>query len=351
MLAGLVVFMSVGAGDRDRPVFSGYGSFSVGVTTLSLPGGPVTEVWYPVDGNSVVGLSTEVFDHLSVFPVDIKSQIPPELFPAIDTGAYRDASPSVEGPFPLVIFSHGFGGYRQISSFYTTHLASWGFVVAASDHEERGLLAVIEGIARSSADDDRGDVQSLLAAIIDGTVTKEISSTVDRNRVAIVGYSAGATTAVAAADLEEVDTFIALSGRGEPTEVARTKPALIFAEEDDRVVPAFISEQLYERMTGKALFVVIANGGHAALVDLCPAWTGASDLLVRLTPWLGSVTALSNGCGPGYPEAQDVWSVLRHVSVGHLYEVFGVTDVGLALSETATDSVSRAELSAFETKP
>lgn len=354
VLAAFVVIallVSVRIGQSDLPDFSDYGPFSVGVTTLRPLGGPVTEIWYPVDGTSATDLHTEVFDHMSVWPTDIRGQIPRELFPALDTGAYRDASPIAQGPFPLVVYSHGFGGYRQMSSFYTTHLASWGFVVAAPDHDGRGFQAAIEGIARRSADNDLGDIQSVLAAISDRNVAQELSSAVDMNRVAIAGYSAGATTALAAGDLQEVDTFIALSGRGGLTEVARSKPALIFAEEDDRVVPAFVSELLYGRMTDHALFVVIANGGHSALVDLCPAWAGASGLIGRLTPWLGSVTALSNGCGPSYPEAQDVWSVLRHVTVAHLYEVFGVADVGLALSETAAEAVSQARISVFETKP
>jgi hypothetical protein len=39
------------------------------------------------------------------------------------------------------------------------------------------------------------------------------------------------------------------------------------------------------------------------------------------------------------------------VTVAHLYGVFGVADVGVALSETAAEAVSQAGLSAFETKP
>lgn len=132
VVVGSVLFMRFGPGNHDLPDFSGLGPFAVGVTTLRPVSGPVTEVWYPVDRNSVAGLPTEIFDHLSVWPIDIRGQIPHELFPAIDTGAHRDVSPSPQGPFPLVVFSHGFGGYRQMSSFYTTHLATWGYVGARS---------------------------------------------------------------------------------------------------------------------------------------------------------------------------------------------------------------------------
>ena len=48
--------------------------------------------------------------------------------------ALRDAAPADLSPCPLVVFSHGNSGLRRQSTFLTTHLASWGFVVAAPDH-------------------------------------------------------------------------------------------------------------------------------------------------------------------------------------------------------------------------
>ena len=61
---------------------------------------------------------------------------------AID--AFADLAPADPdgGPYPLVVFSHGLAGYRLQSTFLTTHLASWGFVVAAVEHPYRNLTAV-----------------------------------------------------------------------------------------------------------------------------------------------------------------------------------------------------------------
>ena len=50
-----------------------------------------------------------------------------------ETGGIRGLTVA-QGRFPLVVFSHGYGGLRTQSSFLTAHLASWGFVVAAPDH-------------------------------------------------------------------------------------------------------------------------------------------------------------------------------------------------------------------------
>ena len=41
---------------------------------------------------------------------------------------------SADGPFPLVVYSHGSGGLRFIASDYTEAIASHGYIVAAPDH-------------------------------------------------------------------------------------------------------------------------------------------------------------------------------------------------------------------------
>ncbi len=47
--------------------------------------------------------------------------------------AHVDARPA-PGRHPMILFSHGNSGMSRQSTFLTTHLASWGFVVAAPDH-------------------------------------------------------------------------------------------------------------------------------------------------------------------------------------------------------------------------
>ena len=52
--------------------------------------------------------------------------------------AVRDAVP-VSGKFPVVLFSHGLGGFRAQSVFLCEHLAKRGYIVVAPDH--RGSCA------------------------------------------------------------------------------------------------------------------------------------------------------------------------------------------------------------------
>ena len=78
----------------------------------------------------------------------LQKLIPPADRVLYKANAYRRraARHDQSGGYPLVIFSHGFAGYPEQSVTLTTHLASWGFVVAAPDHVERSLDGLL-GIA------------------------------------------------------------------------------------------------------------------------------------------------------------------------------------------------------------
>src|SRR5262249_61965308 len=72
-------------------------------------------------------------------------------FPLSEQDAARDL-PVRAGRYPLVLFSHGFGGHRRQSTFLTTHLASHGYVVAAPDHTGTTLVDLLHaGAAAPSA--------------------------------------------------------------------------------------------------------------------------------------------------------------------------------------------------------
>ena len=59
------------------------------------------------------------------------------------TDTFRDVPASADGPFPLVLFSHGFGSFRFDASALVHGIASWGFVVAAPAHIERDRDALV----------------------------------------------------------------------------------------------------------------------------------------------------------------------------------------------------------------
>src|SRR4051812_48308152 len=105
------------------------GPHAVGVRTVDLSDTArsrylPTEVWYPAT-SAYAGQDTSesTMDHYDLLPG----------FPPLKQSAVRDAA-AAQGHFPVVMFSHGFGGHRRQSTFLCTHLASHGYVVAAMDH-------------------------------------------------------------------------------------------------------------------------------------------------------------------------------------------------------------------------
>lgn len=56
-----------------------------------------------------------------------------------------NGKPSDKGLFPLVIFSHGYGGCGLKSVFFTEEMARHGYVVAAPDHNDALSCTVQKG--------------------------------------------------------------------------------------------------------------------------------------------------------------------------------------------------------------
>ena len=112
--------------------------------------------------------------------------------------AMRDAEPSGEGPYPLVIVSHGYPGNRFLMAHLAENIASRGYVVASVDHPD-------------STYDDFGPFGSTLvnrpvdqlfaldAMAREGEGDGFLSGLVDTEDAAIVGYSMGGYGAVIAA--------------------------------------------------------------------------------------------------------------------------------------------------------
>jgi predicted dienelactone hydrolase len=194
------------------------GPFPVGLTTLRL-GDRDADVFYPA-AESARGEPTEDFAVVDALPEPARAIVPEALRGTIDTHAVRDAPPAAAGPFPVIVYSHGFGGFRQVADSLLSHLASWGFVVATVDHVERGLATLVSAMTTPSgrpavaADQDVTDVRNVLHAV--QSSTGPLQGLADAERTGIVGHSAGAGTAVRAAwsvgGIDGIDAFVSISG-------------------------------------------------------------------------------------------------------------------------------------------
>ncbi len=128
-----------------------------------------------------------------------------------------DAAPlaSVAG-YPLLVFSHGYGGSGLGSVFFTEALAARGWIVACPDHHDRhaavrirtgqqkdfdrrGLLQYAKKIAASGPDDRLKYLYRLdeMRLALDSMLTSDsFGKLIDKNRIAVGGHSFGGFTAL-----------------------------------------------------------------------------------------------------------------------------------------------------------
>lgn len=113
-------------------------------------------------------------------------------------------------PWPLIAFSHGFGGIRYQSATLVEQLTSHGFVVVSADHPGSILLDMVREV--DTALRRPGDVVSAVDELLDLTKGDgPLGSIAVEERYTVMGHSAGAITSQflggGALDLDYAETF------------------------------------------------------------------------------------------------------------------------------------------------
>ena len=189
----------------DAPELAAYGPFEVGVTTLDLlDEGRVdilalsndeakpdplptydrplrVEIWYPA-AEGADGPTTLVANLR-----DGKTEV------ALEGQAHRAAAVAEEGPFPLVIISHGYPGNRYLMSHLGENIASKGYVVASIDHTDSTYS---DQAAFGSTLVNRSLDQVFVLNALANLEGEEIGPLIDADRTAIIGYSMGGYGAI-----------------------------------------------------------------------------------------------------------------------------------------------------------
>ncbi len=200
----------------DAPQLAARGAYGVGVRTIDIthPGqidilhfdkttgkAPLydrplkIEIWYPA---IIPAGQAETTVYTSAMVGATARPGVPKTF-EIDGKALRNAAPVKDGPFPLVIVSHGYPGSRTFLTYLTENLASKGYVVAAIDHTDSVFGAVREF---SSTLLNRSNDQLFTIDALSRQAKESgnfLNGIVDSSKVAIVGYSMGGYGAVQSA--------------------------------------------------------------------------------------------------------------------------------------------------------
>jgi len=99
------------------------------------------------------------------------------------------------GPYPLVIYSHGFMSFRSEGTYLATHLASLGYVVAAVDYPLTNYFCPGKPFLADVVNQP-GDVKFLINTLLEwsGTPGHDLQGAIDPERIAAVGLSLGGMT-------------------------------------------------------------------------------------------------------------------------------------------------------------
>ena len=137
------------------------GPYAVGTTTLQwidpsrpdpfapTPNTPrklAAQIWYPAEAADQT--SAPWMDNIEIVAPAISDWIEmPSFFldhmKYATTNSYRDIPiSSTEASFPVLIFSHGFGGFRAQNTFQMQELASHGYIVVAPEHTYASVITV-----------------------------------------------------------------------------------------------------------------------------------------------------------------------------------------------------------------
>jgi dienelactone hydrolase len=348
--------------------YSEPGPYPVG--QITLPAGDTTAfVYYPADDESLdEGTPLASYSSAEAFPPEFQAAVPDFFVQEVPVDLVVDAPAATDGPFPLVLHSHGFAGYPLYSSQHYAHLASWGFVVAAPDHTSRNLASVVTGAEPV----DGADVAQL-SATRDAVVAEAdvedspLADAVDASRLAAEGHSAGgrAVTQLAMEPDSDLDTIIGLapappvrlddltegdeSDRATRTAEALAEqeppelPTLIMAGENDGVIPLPPIQAFFEWLRASKQLVVIAGSGHNFPLDICKPIQERGGLVANagdLAEAFGPVLSLGeDGCLPTDLEITQAYALRDHTTVAWLRWVFGDDDTPASLSADALEEL------------
>jgi fermentation-respiration switch protein FrsA (DUF1100 family) len=354
--AGSNASTTVAADRTQEAAYVDPGPYPVGVRTFPLGAeGAKVEIWYPSTDDAVVGKEPASYRLSDWLPPALQARVTEDL-DSLDTLAYRDAAVSDGGPFPLVLFSHGFASYRDQSTFLTTHLASWGMVVVSPDHLSRGLLSILSG-GEPDQNAATADMRAAVVVLRD-TVTAAggpLDGDVDYDLVAIAGHSAGSGTAItSAADAQlgvDVDGYIALSAGERAGATSQTPlpdmPSVFMAGTDDVTVEASSSQQLYGRAPDPKRYYEYADSGHLVFTDICEIGKEQGGVLALASSFGIEVPQqlqhlANDGCQEPARPTPEVWPAIRHFTVANLRAIWGIDDPPVGLD--AVDEFGDVEI-------
>lgn len=250
-----------------------------------------TVVWYPAADSALSQPKAKFSDLLlpAVAPI-LTLQAPPGFLDT-ESQSVKDADAAEDGPFPLIIFSHGNSGVGVQSYFLTEYLASHGYIVVCPDHTGNAILTEVNGqavgpggqdgsysIALQAADrpPDASFLVDALGALGQVDPSGRFTGKVDLDHVGITGHSFGGLTTLLAMEVD--DRFDVGSPMAPaPATTTFSRPILYLAATEDHTLSPAAIEANYQAQNPPKMNVTIADAGHFSFSNGCPLGLGRGD--------------------------------------------------------------------------
>jgi predicted dienelactone hydrolase len=226
--------------------------------------------------------------HIALMLVSLAGQGTEAKVGGVDVVEWLPTSP---GPWPVVVFSHGFHGCARQSTFLTQALADAGYAVIAPNHRDAACKDLQKWRERPDVDfktatdwtdksyvDRKDDVENVINAVV-------ADARFDKDEIALMGHSLGGYTALGVAGAwpswkdARVKAVIALSPYATPfiqqLSLANIAvPVMYQGGTRDLGITPFVKRPggAYDITHAPKMFMELEDAGHFAWTDLRATW-------------------------------------------------------------------------------
>ena len=190
--------------------------------------------------------------------------------------------PAGSGPFPVVVFAHGFRDGVGPYARFATRLAEHGYLVAAPSFPLTDETRAGAYLDEADIDHEGADMSFVLTQLLDDP---ELSQVADATRIGAAGHSDGASVAVQLAygptgKDHRVRAVVALTA-GSPGPGALSGPPMLLEQSDtDQYNDLSIAQELLDQLTTPWWFVLLHGATHSGPVEGDTTYTDYMDAVV-----------------------------------------------------------------------
>jgi len=258
-----------------------------------------TEVWYPGVPGSEKNSSLYTYSPTEHMPDDQKSKVPkcvpptpPDHHTCCEPTQYADhiwfdlPLDVDHGPYPVILFIHGFCAFREYFLHLVEHWASRGFVVIAADYpgvNMKAILLNLEGHIQPIGDEP-GDSKLLLeefTTLADDRLSF-LRGRINITNLGITGHSLGGSATGTLSKTIGLVT-IPMAGGGTHRRELGVYSTLVIGGQNDT---GGDHQNGYNSSPKPKRYLSGANMGHESYSDLC--W---------MAPKQGGITGIGRSCG------------------------------------------------------